>query len=393
MLTTPIKQSGGSYAGLWQLPDGSVHGDPYMAQFAKEYEGDQQVLNAPAPVFNAIKGMTGLPSMHRGVSSVDQRDAIKHGEHFNGTGAYGNGVYTAADRGVTSSYGGAKVELTAKPGAKGIQNDDMYLAQGQDMAKAIQDRNDALAGDTKLPTSQEIATTDYTGKLDKQTQAVVDDVFQSYLTSRGLTSTTDADKKAFLGRGSVRAAIAYKVAFDKAGLQATIIAEKTGYYSDSNEKLKITVRQPDKGQGIASAGSMEFTFENPWTQGQTNFGRAQSAKLDLERDYMVKTRIINAAPGKTWDRTNDDRIRQSYNSGWWKDNFTDHLDASGIGEAIADNSSSWQAALEKARKLDSRITFISDPGRWALASGYDYFFVPGQDYYIFTHRAGFIVKK
>lgn len=388
VMTTPIVTGAGyASASLHTLPDGTVHGDPYMAQFAKMHEGDQQVLNAPTPLFNAIKNMTGHPSMHRGVSAVDQRDAIKHGEYFNGTGVYGNGTYTAAARGTAGSYGGAKVELTPKPGAKGIQNDDMYIQQGEDMAKAIRDRNDALAGDTKLPTSQEIATADYSGKNPKDVQDAVDTVIQQVLLKRGIMSTTDSDKKEILKRGAVKAAIAYRVAFNRAGLKSVITTESSGYYGNGNdETVSLTVSQKS-----GSDGSMKFTFQNPWTQSQTNFGRQQAAKLDQTRDYMVKTSVISAAPGKTW--STKERIRQAYNSGWWKDEFTDHLDASGIGEAIADNSSDWQAALEKGRVLDSRVTFISDPGRWALAAGYDFFFIPGQDYYIFTHRAGFIVKK
>ena len=60
---------------------------------------------------------------------------------------------------------------------------------------------------------------------------------------------------------------------------------------------------------------------------------------------------------------------------------------------LLDNMSEWQTQREKLRKLDSRISFISEPGRWALSAGYDYFYIPGQEFYIFTHRAGFIVKK
>lgn len=367
-----------------KLPDGTQHGDPYMAQFAKDFDGDQQVLNLPGPAFNAIKQMTALPTLHRGVTQQDQRDAIKYGDHFNGTGAYGNGTYTAAAKTVTTSYGSNRVELTPKPGARGIQNDDMYFQQAEDMADAQLDRADILAAGTTLPNRQEIEQFDAYGKISEAEKNVRDQLERVFV-----SSNPSEDVKTFFSRAAVKAAVLYGSRFnDVDDIEIAFTSGTTRYYygmSGVDTPVSLTIRNKK------TKAALDFHFENPWSSQRTSYARAASGKMDKKKNFFVKTTLHSAEPGS--DYVDKDRIAQQYDNGWWIDNFTNHLEATGIGSKVADNELEWQATVERMKKLDSRISFISDPGRWALSAGYDYFYIPGQEFYVFTHRAGFIVKK
>lgn len=382
--------------GLATLADGTEQGDPYMAQFASDFDGDQQTLVAPTPLFNAVKAMTGIPTLHRGVQSASQRDAIKNGAHFTGTGVYGNGTYTAVNAAVTSSYGRNKAQMTAKPSARGIQNDEVYLGQGEDMGDAMTDRHDIWSKHTNLMSQAEINKVirwddgwETNSKIPQQVRSAMkqwDTVLKEKHKAGAATSsiTLDAYKTAHRKLAAFRTAIAYTAAMSERGVGTKLTFSSDYGYGSMPYTHSYQIKAAPPG-----GGSVDLTFKRPWVSQGTR--HAKGTKIDPETNYHLEVSNLVNAPGNMWERPKS-AAKGRYQNSWWIDYSTSMLDASGLGPILANDSAQWNLAKVAGQKLDARIGFISEPGRWALSAGYDYIYVPGQNFYIFTHRAGFIVK-
>jgi hypothetical protein len=378
IMDTPLVMPTGYGNAVYTLPDGTEHGDPYMALFAKDFDGDQQALNLPTAAFNAVKAMTGRPSCFRSVSTVQQRDAIKKGNHFTGTGVYGNGVYTGTNRGVTRGYGSATVEMTPKPGAGGIDNEEAFVQQAEDIAETIRSRSDLLSA-VGFPTKEEIdalVDLEHWKKADYVYLGL--SAFKDHAFSSGVSLDDEYENASF------KAAVAYAGTLAQKGwmVQPGIEADRYSY-SAGRAKFTVTATSPE-------GAKLQMTFKAPWTQSQTSYGRSTVSKLDKKKHYGLSVVALKAVPGskaagEAEARQNKSPIRQQYNSGWFIEHFGNAMQAVGLVED--------QELLDKIAEKDARITFISDTGRWALAAGYDWLYIPGQDFYIFTHRAAFIVKS
>jgi hypothetical protein len=352
-------------ATLFKISDDSVHGDPYMAQFAKDLGGDQQTLVAPTKLFNMFKKMSDSPVLHRGVGSYDQAEALKTGNHFNGTGVYGNGIYTTPHLSTAGSYGsgGGKVSMAIKPGAKWLENTEAFQGQSEDIAKSIKQRQDILAG-AGFPSMQEIeqAKTDGVDIPPNLVMALQNGEFD-------------------LKNTYVRAALLTSKKLRDSGLQVRVDNTPGNTYDQGQMKLVI---ETGRGPGGVVSETLTLTFKEPWNPGRTSYGRR--TQTDPTADFFMQADIIDENT-KTSKMTK--RIDQRYNSGWFMDRTTEALTRSGIG---AQMSSDWGSVAAQSKKIDARISFLSDPGRWALASGYDYIYIPGERHHVFTHRAAFIVK-
>jgi hypothetical protein len=161
-------------------------------------------------------------------------------------------------------------------------------------------------------------------------------------------------------------------------------------YSNSNNVLKITVVDGHAGSNIPV-----LTFKKPWAADRTTYGRR--TQVDDLKNFSFSADIIDPSTKTT---TLGKRIGQRYNSGWFLDQTSEALLQSGVlGKMVAhrnkQHSSSVSAGevAEDAKKIDARISFMSDPGRWALGAGYDYYYIPGEGHHIFTHRAAFILRE
>lgn len=389
IMRTDFDSTLGSYGSMPKISDGTSHGDPRMAQFVLDHGGTKKTLVVPPAVFKIIIETTGAnPNNWRFVASADQRDAIKYGDHFNGTGVSGNGVYSGP-KSAANGYGSAGAQITMRPGGRAIENGEASLGVGEDIAFAAAQRADLLAESTHLPSMEEILSLD--PALSTDSSEVVKQLEAGMKLSDPFNSWTDEQWKDFYGLASTKAAIAYTAAMkqhlDK-GQWDVSISKPIGYYrySDSSEiHVKVVSRVGD-----------EFTlrFNNPETPGTSGWGRQQASRIDKNKLFWMKTE---------WNKKRTDaplvKDRRTYGSygagGTFFDDTTDILSNSGLAEAmtIPGRQTDLTANLLKARRIDSRISFISDPGRWAVAAGYDNLTVPGSDFNIFLHRTAFIVRK
>lgn len=367
------------YGTVYKISDGSLQGDPLMAEFSKDLDGNQQTLVAPTRLFNQFKKMVDEPATIRGVQTQDQRDAILHGEHWNGRGVYGNGVYSNPSRAETNSYGGFKVRMLPKPGSKGIQNDELFVQQAEDVGESVRQRQELLAeAGIGFPTVAEIEA------FDAEAAPEWDDL-------KAAAGFSVPDAKPL----HVKAAILHYRALKNAGLNPEIKITNGysyGYQPGINIDVPIGLDgvAPDPsmapGAKLQPAEILRLSFNGPWKHTRTSYGRA--TKVDETKNFSMVGDLLDPTSMTSKLGT---KLSQAYDNSSYRDNTVNALLASGVLDKLGKQ---WDPdRVKKAGQIDGRISFLSDVGRFALAAGYDWFFIPGERHYIYTHRAAFILDE
>lgn len=366
-----------SHSYVPKISDGTSHGDPRMAQYVLDHGGDKKSLVVPASVFKMILDVTGADADNwRFVANAEQRDAIKYGDHFNGTGVSGNGVYSGP-RGAANGYGSAGAQITMRPGGKAIENGDAALGAGEDIARSTQERHDLLASVTHLYDTKSIAEYDPTTSefgRDLIDQMKAEGRSQDFIDE--LTSLA-----------AFKAAVSVAESAKRAKWAVTVKSGSSSYYSNSYNQLEVVAMAP-------GGGGVRLVFKKPATSGTRGWGALQADKIDDKINFNMQSAWMHRP-----DNVEPPKERRNYGSysasGTFFDDTTEILEKSGFLEALAlpGSQAALHAAIEKSKQIDSRISFMSDPGRWALAAGYDNMTVPSSRFNIFLHRTAFIIKK
>jgi hypothetical protein len=188
---------------------------------------------------------------------------------------------------------------------------------------------------------------------------------------------------------AVKAAAAYTDAINSLpGWQATLKLAGSPYYSGSGT-YAVEVTTPN-------SGVFTIKFKRPVTSGTRGWGARQADKIDAAKNFNMQADWVAGKRPAGVSAPKERRTYGSYGaSGTFFDDTTEVLDKSGFLQAlmVPGSEAKLDKAIKKGRQIDSRISFISDPGRWALAAGYDNMTVPSSRFNIFLHRTAFVTKK
>lgn len=349
------------------IADGTAHNDPYMAEFVQELDGAQPSLALDAAAFDALRKLSGSPVLHRGVASAQQANDLKFGgAYFNGSGVYGNGTYTSTRMGTASGYGGAKIQMAMRMDAKTIEHEDAVAEQLNDISKSTRDLVDAAhTAQNWLPSTTDIDSYQFA------TGVPVDEI-DDKVREIALNSAVAADQMPHL-----KAAAAYAQAFKKEGYQVAV-TELPNYYSSSGVNGAIvTVRDPK----VPTDSGLKIKFTRPTVSGTRRARNVKSAGYAIYADSDSRVWNGNVVPQVIYGGADTNPK---------KHDFITMLESAGIFRGAE------QLKIDTAKAVDARISFIEDPGRWALAAGYDAITADqgsSEVYYIVLHRTAAFFKK
>jgi hypothetical protein len=370
-------------SGLLLIADGTVHKDPYMATMVSQMDGDQQAMVLDQTAFNALRKKSGSPLLYRGVDNQAQADALREGAYFNGSGMYGNGTYTSDHTRTANSYGSAQIQMAYKESAKVIDFDDAQPLQLEDLFSSQAERFDALHdANPNLPGTNELAgSVPAYDDLDPEEQKI----FDQFVALRNHTVPSQLSAELLdagaTGTEQYKAALLYALGvYKSSGLRPTGVTTE-GYSASS---YNVLLR-------YATGPSLENSFILRFTK---SISTTRLTRSQARTGKQVAMYLDERIQGPLFDGKIKPQVRYpGANTNPKKHDLSLALELAGALSPTDDQR-------KKLRGLDARLSFIEDPGRWALLSGYDVLSAavgghyPGSEkYYILLHRTAAFFKK
>lgn len=424
----------GTYSNIAMTKtDGTVitHGDPYMALLGEHAQGHRksfrlktkQALNR---VKKPVKTQSGadIPVMVRGVAGQAAQQSYFDGKFYQGTGVYGNGTYSSNKKSTARSYGQNLFYYVPKPGAKIAKLDEIMPDYIEDTIETTVQMQSSLSEAIGSPSPQEVSDIGDTlmnvgeaaalTRLEVMVERLADQfslsdsaINAAKVDAAGTMKKLVADAKANttipLSRENMRGiagAVAYEAYFKSLGfLTKTTQTKLRGNWNPSAPaewQTKIDVMD-QRGIGMAVVTIQDTqTLASSMTSHQVRTAARTSLQSSMDK---MPARVDISVPG-----SNDliDGLMTTVPIGaYGGSNITGIPDSVEVLRRLLmkNNFAALSSEeMKRAKKLRARQLYISDPGRWALAAGYDGFYLhPGYGdtewYLIMTNHAAMILAE
>jgi len=361
--------------------DGTVHGDPWMYQYSHNLGADSVVLTYPAADFARYIAANTSEVFHRGVGTAAGARDLRSGTWFAGVGIYGDGAYAAGDIDTALVYGGSDrfnvTTFAVRPGAVAGTYGVLRSGAVQSLVTASSSRLDMLRGMGMAPAAGEIDAAHRNPEMEP--------LFADMRASIGAVAGRDANID---NRNSqmMTTIHAFTQFYHEKGWQIRDIRCELGHYS------RTAVCSVAMGRDGDSAVYTVRVLYPEFDTATTDMQEADFAEIVDFGGYVADDRT---GTGSHWHGLASPRHMQVFMEA------LDDADAPAAlfdrdGPRTEDDATAAAARLAAASPntakvlgVSARMDFIQDIGRYALATGIDYYPVPAT----FNHNAAVITNR